>query len=63
MTGLPTSVLGYDGSRPSGAFRRLGGGPEGTVEAVELVLLWLFSCSTSGGSLARESGLLPPSLL
>ena len=46
LTGLPTSVLGYEGSLPSGAFNRLGlvgGGGGGTAEQVELVLLWLFS--------------------
>lgn len=61
FTGLPTSVLGYDGSRPSGAFNKFGfvaaGG--GFVEP-ELVLLWLFS--NSGGSDAQESGLLPSEL-
>ena len=44
LTGLPTSVLGYEGNRPNGAFSKLGfvaaGG--GFVEP-ELVLLWLFS--------------------
>jgi len=44
LTGLPTSVLGYEGNRPNGAFSKFGfvaaGG--GFVEP-ELVLLWLFS--------------------
>ena len=61
FTGLPTSVLGYEGNRPKGALSKFGfvaaGG--GFVEP-ELVLLWLFS--SSGGSDAQESGLLPSEL-
>ena len=49
LTGLPTSVLGYEGRRPSGAFNKLVllicGGGGGTAEQVELVLLTLFSLS------------------
>ena len=61
FTGLPTSVLGYEGNLPNGAFSKFGfvAAGRGLVEP-ELVLLWLFSCS--GGSDAQESGLLPSEL-